>query len=175
MNKRHLLTAALGLEAVVEAAARRLPHWQPEKSKPIFGGLLVALAVLLTAAVFWQRVIGPNFRQTTWSASERMYDEAGAWLATQAAAGVLVAVNDPPGWNYWTGGPAIVIPNGDAATLREAMQDYGARFVLLDSNRPGALSELYAHPNGVDVFIQRARFTDSSGQPAYLLELVPEP
>ena len=49
------------------------------------------------------------------------------------------------------------------------------RFVLLDENRPGALSALYANPNSVDVFIPRATFTDSAGQPAYLLELVPEP
>ena len=165
--------AALGLEAAVEAVARRLPHWQPEKSKPIFGALLVAFAVLLTAAVFWQRVIGAQ--PTTWSASERVYGEAGAWLATQGDTGVITAANDPPGWNYWTGRPAIVIPNGDAATLRQAMQTYGARFVLLDENRPGALSALYANPNSVDVFIPRATFSGSAGQPAYLLELVPEP
>jgi hypothetical protein len=167
--------AVVGVDVTVEAVALRLRHWQPERSKPIFTGLLVGFALLLTVAVFWKRVIGPDFSQPTWQTSERVYGQAGAWLSGEGQDGVTTAVNDPPGWNYWTGWPAIVIPNGDAATLRRAMTTYGAHFVVLDSNRPAALSGLYASPQSLSMFLLRASFADSAGQPVYLLELVPAP
>jgi hypothetical protein len=170
-----MAAAVVGLDVAVDGVATRLRHWQPARSKPIFTGLLIALAVFLTGLVFWRRVIGPDFKQPAWQASERDYAEAGAWLAAQGQGGALAAVNDPPGWNYWTTGPAIVIPNGDATVLSQAMLTYGARFVVLGANRPGALSGLYAAPQSLSMFVLRAHFTDSAGQPAYLLELVPEP
>ena len=46
-------TAALvGLDATVDAVARRLKHWRPERSKPVFTRLLVAGAVVFTGARF---------------------------------------------------------------------------------------------------------------------------
>jgi len=132
-------------------------------------------ATLLTAAVFWMRVIGPDASQPAWQDSERAYGQVGAWLTTHGQSAVIAAVNDPPGWNYWTGWPAIVIPNSDADTLQTAMTTYGAHFVVLDTNRPAALSGLYANPNSLSTLLLRARFTNSAGQPVYLLELVPAP
>lgn len=163
----------VGLDVAVEAAARTLRHWQPERSKPIFAGLLVACAVGLTLVVFWKRVIGPDPSQTAWAESEEVYGEVGIWLKAQGQDRVLAAVNDPPGWYYWTSLPAIVIPNDNAAVLRQAMITFGARWLVLDANRPTALRDLYAAPDSQPAFHLRARFTDSSGQPAYLFELGP--
>ena len=50
--------AVIGLDATVDWAARFLPHWQPEKSKPIFTGLLIGFAAALTLGLFWVRVVG---------------------------------------------------------------------------------------------------------------------
>jgi hypothetical protein len=125
--------------------------------------------------LFWMRVIGPDAGQPAWQTSERVYGEAGAWLLAEGQGGVMAAVNDPPGWNYWTRWPGIVIPNGDAGTLQQAMTTYGARYVVLDANRPAALGSLYANPRSQSMFLLRASFTDDTGQPAYLLELVPAP
>jgi hypothetical protein len=63
--------AVVGLDTAVEAAARLLRHWQPERSKPIFTGLLVAGVVGLSGVVFWQRVVGADIGHTTWSGSEQ--------------------------------------------------------------------------------------------------------
>jgi hypothetical protein len=170
-----MAAAMVGLDAVVDAVARRLRHWQPERSKPIFAGLLAGFAVLLTVVVFWKRVIGADLNQPVWNASERVYAEAGAWLSAQGQDGMVTAVNDPPGWYYWTNQPAIVIPNGDATVLRQAMSTFGVRWLVLDANRPAALGDLYAAPQSRSVFLLRATFGDSAGQPTYLLELLPEP
>jgi len=120
-------------------------------------------------------VIGHEFSQPVWQSNGQVYGEAGAWLLAEGQDNVIAAVNDPPGWNYWTRWPGIVIPNGDAGTLQQALANYGARFVVLDSNHPAALSSLYANPHSLSMFLLRASFVDSTGQPVYLLEWVPEP
>lgn len=170
-----MAAAVVGLDSTVDAVSRRLRHWQPERSKPIFAGLLVSLAVLLTAVVYSKRVIGPDITQPAWNVSERVYAEAGAWLAGQGQNNVIAAVNDPPGWNYWTSRPAIVIPNGDATVLRQAMSAFGARWLVLDSNRPTALGDLYAAPQSGSEFLLRATFSDDASQPTYLFERVTGP
>src|SRR5258707_1661241 len=168
-----MAAAAAGLDATIDAVSRRLRHWQPEQAKPIFSGLLVGFAVLLTIVVFWKRVIGADANMPAWNESERVYAEAGAWLSAQGQDDVIAAVNDPPGWYYWTGQPAIVIPNGDATVLRQAMGNFGARWLVLDSNHPAALSDLYAAPQNRSEFLLRATFHDSAGHPTYLLQWVP--
>jgi hypothetical protein len=170
-----MTAAVVGLDATIDAVSRRLRHWQPERAKPIFTGLLLGFAVLLTVVVFWKRVIGDDANMPAWNQSERAYADAGAWLSAQGQESVIAAVNDPPGWNYWTGQPAIVIPNGDATVLRKAMGTFGARWLVLDSNHPAALSDLYAAPQNRSEFLLRATFNDGASQPTYLLEWVREP
>jgi hypothetical protein len=163
----------IGLDAAVDWAARILPHWQPEKSKPIFTGLLVGFAAALTLGLFWVRVVGNNPRRPAWDQPERVYTEVGAWLRAHGQTGALVAVNDPPGWYYFTDLPGIVIPNGDTNTLQQAMGAFGARWVVLDANRPAQLSGLYAAPLNDPNLHLRASFMDYTGQPVYLLEVGP--
>jgi hypothetical protein len=52
-------------------------------------------------------------------------------------------VGNPPGFWYHTHRPAVVVPNGDVETLLAAADRYGARYVLLDRNRPAHLAGLY--------------------------------
>jgi hypothetical protein len=158
--------AAAGLDAAVRGAARLLPHWQPERSQPVFAALLVLCVLALTSFIFWKRV----FSGPSWAGNEQVYAQAGGWLKAQGQGGAVVAANDPPGWYYWTGQPAIVIPNGDSAVLQQAMTELGARWVVLDANRPAALAGLYDAPQAAGSFALRATFRDGAGQPVYLLE-----
>ena len=47
-----------GLDAAVEGVARRLPHWRPERSRPVFTALLVAVSVVLAGGLTWPRLGG---------------------------------------------------------------------------------------------------------------------
>ncbi len=162
--------ALIGLEAGVEALSRRLRHWQPMKSIPIFTALLVLGTITLALVVFAARVIGPDPSRLAWDRQDAVYAEAGAWMAAnQAAPGVVVA-NNPPGWSYWTGQPAIVIPNGAAPVLLRVMDDYDARWLVLDQNYPAGLAGLYAQPESEPRLTLRARFGEPGAQPVYLLE-----
>jgi hypothetical protein len=119
----------------------------------VFGIGLVVLAFALSMSIVWVRVIGPD-----WNRADAAYREAGAWLAGQGDRESIVVVGNPPGFTYHTGHPSIVMPNGDVETLLEAAERFGAKYALLDDNRPEGLAALYADPNSDAHFQPVARF-----------------
>jgi hypothetical protein len=145
--------APIGLESIVGAVARRRPQWNVAVANRVFGIGLVVLAVALSVSIVWARVIGPD-----WNRADAAYREAGAWLAGQGDGDSVVVAGNPPGFTYHTGHPSIVIPNGDATTLAAAAERFGAKYVLLDANRPQGLSALYADPDSDARFRSVARF-----------------
>jgi hypothetical protein len=162
--------AGCGLDGAVEAASRRLRGWRPEKSKPIFSLLLCGVAAVLTLAIFWARVVGPDWRQPAWGRRDELYAEAAVWLGEHSVGTPVVAVNNPPGWYYFTGWPSIVIPNGAVPELLRSMDDFGAGWVLLDANYPAGLASVYLAATSQPGLTLRAQFGDGSGRPAYLFE-----
>ncbi len=165
-----LLTAAVaGLDAVVDAAARRLPHWQPERAKPVFTMLFTALPVVLAGLLYAAEVTGTGGSQPAWARRDAVYGEMGRWLESQGEAETVVAVNNPPGWYYHTGQAAIVIPAGDAETLLAAMDSVAAPWLVLDVNHPAALAGLYTAPEADARLTLAATFQDGAGRPVYLL------
>ena len=157
----------VGLDAVVDFIARYLRHWKPEKSKPVFTALLVLGAVALTIVVSWGKLIGADPRNPPSAQADVIYAEIGPALPRDA----VVAVNNPPAFYYFTGLPAIVIPNGTPDTLVRAMDDFGARWLVLDGNIVPELWPLYANPTGDPRLALRRTFTNG-GQKIYLLERV---
>jgi 4-amino-4-deoxy-L-arabinose transferase-like glycosyltransferase len=166
--------AVIGLDAAVEAVARRLPHWQPEKSKPIFTVLLVTGTVALALTMFCLRVVGREGPALAWARQDATLVEAGEWLASGAGPDDLTVVNNPAGWTYWTGQVAIALPNSDVAGLLRAMDDYDARWLVLDHNYPPGLATLYAQPESEPRLRLLTRLGDEA-KPLYLFELEPAP
>jgi len=101
-----------------------------------------------------------------------VYVQVGHWLKQAGDAHSIVLVNNPPGLYFFTEHPSLIIPNGDADTLVQVMRDFGARWVVLDANRPAGLTALYQSPTSDARLVLRAAFTDAAGQNVYLLELV---
>jgi hypothetical protein len=58
----------------------------------------------------------------------------------------VVAVNNPPGFYSQSGFPAVVIPDGDDEVLLQVVNQFGVDWVLLDSNHPSGLTDLYQYP-----------------------------
>ena len=133
--------AAIGLERVVDAATRRIATWQFDRAVRGFGVLLVALAVGLSAAITFGRIIVSG-----WNRADMVYRDAGAWLAKRGEPDAIVAVGNPPGFTYHTGHASIAIPNGGVDTLLAAARRFGAKFVLLEANLPAPLLPLYNNP-----------------------------
>jgi len=134
--------APVGLETVVRAVAHRRRAWNAEVANRVFGVGLVALAAIFSIAIGWSRVIGSD-----WNRADAAYREAGAWLAGQGDSDSIVVAGNPPGFTYHTGHPSIVIPNGDIDTLLDAARRFGAKWLVLDANRPAPLAALYDDPD----------------------------
>jgi hypothetical protein len=156
------------LDAVVDFIARYLRHWQPEKSKPVFTALFVLGGVALTVAVAWGKLIGADPRDPPSAQADRVYAEVGAALPGDA----VVAVNNPPAFHYFTGRAAIVIPSGGPEELLRAMDDFGARWLVLDRNIVPALWPLYDEPTGDPRLALRRTFTDGR-QTILVFERIP--
>ena len=153
--------AIVGLDAVVDWVAARRAAWDATMARRVFMWGLVALAVLVSAAIYASRV-------RNWNQADAVYATIGERLGGQSS--VVVMVNDPPGYVYHTGQPAIAIPNGDVDTLLAAARRYGVTWVALDANRPAALAGLYDQPSSDPRLILVQTF-ESGGKPVYLFRV----
>jgi hypothetical protein len=156
--------AAVGLQEFVEwGAARR--NWQPRQAFRVLGVGALVLALALSAYVIKVRVIGDELNNLAWNQSAEYYVELGHVLDQMGiTADEIIMVNNPPGFALATGRTAIVIPNGGVEASLAAARRYGAGVLLLESNHPVDLDELYNQPqtitgldyistvNGTDVF-----------------------
>ncbi len=128
----------VGLETFV-AWGGRVRGWRVGQAQRVFGAGLVGLAILLTGAIFWMRVLLPR--------EGVGYREVEKTLvAWGAKPGEVVMVNNPPGYYLAGGRPAVVVPNGDEETVLAVADRYGVRFVVFDENLPADLSLLFEHP-----------------------------
>jgi hypothetical protein len=123
--------AAAGIGFAVDWMAARLPHWQPEKSKPLFAGMFIIVAFTISLAVSG----GQPLREE----GAIIYDQIGAILPPDA----IVMTGDAPGFYYHTGLPAIIVPNEPPQILPEIAARYGATYLILDADRPKPLADFY--------------------------------
>ena len=157
--------AMIGLDAAVDWIAARRAAWNAAAAKQVFTWGLVALAAVMSGALCVSRLRG-------WNQADAVYTTMGARLASESD--VVVMVNNPPGYVYHTSQPAIAIPNGDVETVLLAAQRFGARWIVLDANRPAGLAGWYEQPQSDPRWMLVETFRDEKGRPVYLLKLKDE-
>jgi hypothetical protein len=133
------VAAPFGLEAAVRWVARRRRAWNPRQATQVFMAGFVLLAAALSLALTLRTLESEHWLDGGGS----VYHDVGAWLAANNLGGATVMVNNPPGFALRTGQRAIVVPNGDIATVLAAADRYGASVLVLDENRPGPLAGFY--------------------------------
>jgi hypothetical protein len=123
---------------------------------------LVAFTIVFSAAIYLPRA-------RDWNKADAVYKSIGARISYLPSA--IVMVNNPPGYVYHTGQPAIAIPNGDVDTLLAVARRYGATWVALEANHPIALDALYEYPQSNSYLVLVETFV-SDNKPVYLLGLI---
>ena len=154
-------SAMVGLDVVVAWVAAHRASWNVATARRVFTWGMVALAVLVSGAIYASRV-------RNWNQADAVYAAIGERLRNPSS--VIVMVNNPPGYVYHTGQSAIVIPNGDVDTLLAAASRYGATWVVLDANCPAALAGLYGQPSS-DARLILVQTFESGGKPVYLFRV----
>ncbi len=131
--------ASVGLDVLIEWLAARRQGWDARLAKRVFGVGLVGMALLVSGFVSYQKVVVETRQQ----GSGASYSHLVEWLHAEGQGDAIVMLGDPPSYWYHGGGPSIVVPNEPVATLLAVADRYGARYLVLDHNRPGPLASLF--------------------------------
>jgi hypothetical protein len=123
--------AVAGLAAAVDWLAARLPHWRPERAKRLFTLLFVVVAFILSLVI--------SLPRTRPDVAPERYE----WVRTQVPESAVVMIGNAPALYYYTGLPALSVPNEPADVVVQAAQRYGVDYLVLDRNHPIPLLALY--------------------------------
>ncbi len=160
-----LYVAALaGLDSAIRWVATHRSTWQPEVARSVFAWGMVVLALLVSSFVVYRGIA----ISTRWRQPDIRYIQLANWLAVHGESDSLVMLGDPPSWWYVSDIPAIVVPNEPPDVVLAVAQRYGARYLVLDVNRPAPLAALYdrtqTHPRLQLVHT----LSDETGQPVHI-------
>jgi hypothetical protein len=126
---------------------KRVRRWDPRQAGRVFGAGLVGLAILLSLLIAQKRVIGHSLAEPTWEQGLATYTRLEDALGKAGIEpGDVVMVNNAPGYYVANRRAALTIPNGGVETSLEVGKRYGADYLLLESNHPAGVNELYKHP-----------------------------
>jgi hypothetical protein len=138
--------APVGLDVFIDWG-RRVRRWDYRQASLVFRAGLVALALLLSALTVQKRVIGPSIDHPAWGNEWEAYVRLeGALREARIEPNAIVMVNNAPGYYAANRRPAISIPNGGVEVSLEVAKRFNAAILLLESNHPRGMSELYEHP-----------------------------
>lgn len=122
-----MILIAAGFEATMAGAARRWPSWDaPAGSRRLLAGLL-AIAIIMGA-------ISTGKSVSLWIQYRDAYTQVTTYLNANGPADARVMSSDPGEVWLVTGHPGIQTPNSDAAITKQALDNYGIRWVVLDPN-----------------------------------------
>ena len=139
----------VGLSGLVELGSR-YRKWNSRQATRIFGVGIVGLGILISVFIISQRVIGPKLSTPRWEESADIYRQLDQSLTKIGAQPEdIVMVNNPPGYFIVTARMAISCPSGDLQTQLAVANRYHARYLLLESNHPPELDDLYINPRSL--------------------------
>lgn len=135
-----------GLDGFIQWGVRNR-KWNPDQARGVFRWGLLGLVFILSGLVVMPKLVEQNDGYTGWNSTQHNYQSVEKCLINQdATPNQIVMANNPPGYFAANRRPAIVIPNGGLDSLLDTAKRYRAKFVILESNHPVELSEVYEHP-----------------------------
>jgi 4-amino-4-deoxy-L-arabinose transferase-like glycosyltransferase len=136
--------STVGLDTAVGWVARRRRQWDRHQAQRFFSLGVVVLAMGMSLLIYSRQVIGTgSWADPSWNQADGAMIEVGRWIRTRTKAAPVVMVGNPPAFTYHTGLWSVVIPNEGVAETVRAARRYGAKYIVLDQNRPAPLASLY--------------------------------
>ena len=142
------VAAPIGLESVI-AWARRRGRFTDASAPFFFQGMLVLLAILMTAYLVNFRVVDSGWAKddVIYPAVEEKLLEGG--IESQDA----VIVRNPPGYYLASGRHSVSLPFGDESTILAVAEKFGARYLILEKDGTfDSIQDLYDNPQDNPAF-----------------------
>jgi hypothetical protein len=159
-------TTGPGLEAAVRWAARHVRGWRARQAWQVFAVGLVCIVLVVTGLALWRAGIWDG----EWNRRDEGYRAIGQWLEAEGAAGATVMVGNAPGFVWYTGHPAVAIPNNNIDIILFVADRYDVRYLVLDAARPRTTDGLYAGEETHPRLVLRAA-SQAEAQPWQLYEV----
>jgi hypothetical protein len=143
------VAAPIGLESVI-TWARTKGRFTDSNAPLFFQGMLVLLAVLMTAYLVNYRVIDSG-----WAKDDVIYPVVEDKLIESGISPQdVVIVRNPPGYYLASGRQSVSLPFGDEATILAVAEKFGARYLVLEEGGTfDAIHDLYDNPEDNPSFI----------------------
>lgn len=126
---------------------KRKRHLPISQSITVLGIFGILMMVGITIWGFSTRVVGPDRKNSKWTANEKAMQGVADYLEENGATlQDVVMVNDPPGFYLASQMRSIVIPYGPLETAVAAAQQFNASYLLIDENQTN-LVDVYMHPS----------------------------
>lgn len=135
----------VGLTATLNWAGKRR-GWKIEKSTKMFYPAVIVLALLVTAIIFVTRVFSLDLKTNIWDRTETQMAKVEKKLVEfGAASSDVVIMNDPPGYYWVTGRPAVAQPDGDEDTIVKLSEQYHVKYLILDKDHAAGFDEIFTN------------------------------
>jgi hypothetical protein len=165
------MVVPFGLRTAVAWVGERR-DWNIARATSNFGSILVILAAIFTAGVYFQRVFGLDDADKNWGTDSRTYKMLGETLLGMEPEPEVVMVNNPPGFFATTDLYAVVVPSGGVESLKMAMSDFGVNYLVLDRNHPSDLAAIYSQVEKPDWLILRDEVNIGRSGPILIFQSV---
>lgn len=164
-----------GLDAAVAWVAKRRRGWNAGQAQQFFGVGVVVIAFLFSVYFFAGGVFLPPSPDATtplWNLRDSEYTAIDRELAARnVPKDVPVVTVDPPSFINETGRRSIYLPTESIDAIFEAAHQFGARYLVLQFDRPVTMRDLYAGNAAVDGLAPLLTTQDALGRPVTLFEI----
>ena len=142
------VAAPMGLDVIL-AWARQRGQFTDRNAPYFLQGMLVLLAVFMTAYLVNFRVIASG-----WAQDDVIYPEVEEEFLDQGIhPEEVVIVRNPPGYFITSGRPAIALPFGDESTILTVAEKFDGRYLVLEKDGTfESIQDLYDNPQGSPSF-----------------------
>ncbi|MFQ6015986.1 MAG: glycosyltransferase family 39 protein [Anaerolineae bacterium] len=163
------------LDQVVAYGKRLRPNWELATAQPFFAAGAVGLAAAFSLLIYVQSVFPTQSEKAVllpWNQRFLFYQEVGDHLQDLKGGEAPVMVVNPPAYFYFTGRPAIVIPNDGLEATLAAASRYGATHLILQWDHPRWLSALYRGQTTYPSLKLQDTLDDAWQRPVFIYEIV---
>jgi 4-amino-4-deoxy-L-arabinose transferase-like glycosyltransferase len=164
-----------GLDAAIAWMAKRRRRWNVAQAQTFFRYSAVALAIFFSLFLYAQGVWIPpgngatsplwNQRDVEYAAIDRELDARGV------PDEIPVITVDPPSFINETGRRAIYMPTESIDAIFDAARQFGARYLVLQYDKPVTMRALYDGKATVAGLNKIATVQDGLGRPVTLFEI----
>lgn len=166
-----------GLDAAVAWVAKRRRRWNVAQAQRFFRWSAVALAIFFSLYLYAQGVwLAPGKDAATplWNQRDVEYAAIDAALDARGVPDEIPVITvDPPSFFNDTGRSSIYMPTESVDAIFDAARQFGARYLVLQYDKPLTMRALYDGTATVNGLTAIATVKDGLGRPVTLFEVAP--